>query len=404
MDAAIHKRIEIATEDQVFAAHPAPQALMAALRPAHEALDSLALEWQALASLGGEANVFSQYWFMAPAIRHLAGTSEVMLLEVRHGASLIGVMPLIIGRRYGRLPVAHVTNWLSYHSFLGTPLIRKGNETAFWSAALRALDRQPWARGLFYVTELVEHGPAHQGLIAAARAAGRPADTVFRSERALLESDLAPEAYYEATVRKKKRKELKRLRNRLDELGAVTTSRLADRAELGAWCDAFLALEQSGWKGRQGSALNCAENTRAFFHEAAAGAFDAGKLDLLRLDLDGKPIAMLVNFLSAPGSFSFKIAFDEDYSRFSPGVLIQLENLALLERDDIAWMDSCAVEDHPMINSLWGERRALVRVSVPLAGRRLLFRICRTLETIHHAIKRRVSRPAPVQTQEEHDD
>ena len=48
-----------------------------------------------------------------------------------------------------------------------------------------------------------------------------------------------------------------------------------------------------------------------------------------RLDLDGKPLAMLVNFLTAPGSFSFKTAFDEAFSRYSPGVLIQLDNLAI---------------------------------------------------------------------------
>ena len=45
-------------------------------------------------------------------------------------------------------------------------------------------------------------------------------------------------------------------------------------------------------------------------------------------------------------------------------------------------MDSCAVEDHPMINSLWGERRAIVQVSVPLSGmtRTLKFRACRAME------------------------
>ena len=91
---------------------------------------------------------------------------------------------------------------------------------------------------------------------------------------------------------------------------------------------------------------------------------------------------MLANFRCPPGSFSFKTVFDEDYARFSPGVLIQQENLEILADPEIAWMDSCAAEDHPMIDSLWRERRSIVRVTVPLAGarRRVVHAVCRALE------------------------
>ena len=51
--------------------------------------------------------------------------------------------------------------------------------------------------------------------------------------------------------------------------------------------------------------------------------------------------------VTAPGAFSFKTAFDEDYARFSPGVLLQIENLALLERDGIEY---CAVTGEKLEN------------------------------------------------------
>jgi CelD/BcsL family acetyltransferase involved in cellulose biosynthesis len=192
-----------------------------------------------------------------------------------------------------------------------------------------------------------------------------------------------PQAYYEAVVRKKKRKEIGRLKSRLAELGVVSAARLADAADLDAWTDTFLALEASGWKGQNGAALANERGTEAFVRQALHGAWTAGRLEMIRLDLDGRAIAMLVNFLTPPGSYSFKIAFDEGYARFSPGVLVQIENLKLLEHPEIDWMDSCAVEDHPMINSLWAERREIVRVSVPLKGkrRRAIFATARTLET-----------------------
>jgi hypothetical protein len=84
---------------------------------------------------------------------------------------------------------------------------------------------------------------------------------------------------------------------------------------------------------------------------------------------------MLVNFHASPGSFSFKTAFDEDFARYSPGVLLQIENLALLERSDLQWCDSCAAQGHPMIDSIWTGRRSIGRYSIAIggSGRRTIF-------------------------------
>jgi hypothetical protein len=303
------------------------------------------------------------------------------------------------------MPVRHVVNWAHFHCFLGTPLVRQGSEEQFWTAILRLLDSSDWAQGFLHVAGLVEGGPVHCGLVAAARTLRRGCPIVHRSQRALLESELAPQAYYERTVRKKKRKELKRLSARLNELGRVEFHSLEPGDDVAAWIQDFLRLERAGWKGERGSALACSAATERFFADAVEGAHAHRRLDFLRLDLDGRPIAMLCNFITPPGSFSFKIAIDEEYARYSPGVLIQLENLRILEREDVAWMDSCAAEDHPMINSLWGERRRLVRVSVPLAGaaRGTIFRLCRMAERASAAVRRlkRASRP---QVQVEADD
>jgi CelD/BcsL family acetyltransferase involved in cellulose biosynthesis len=359
---------------------------------AHDAHARLSREWEALARHASEPNAFAEVWFVRAALRHLAPGLGIRMIEVRADDELIGLLPLSIEGRYAKLPIRHVANWLHFHSFLGTPLVRKREEQRFWAAVLQALDRADWAPGFLHVSGLVENGPVHRGLLQAAAAAGRACDTVHRCERALLASDLSPAAYFETAIRKKKRKELKRLQARLAELGEVSVRTLERADELGSWCDAFLALEKSGWKGRAASALACHAGSEAFFRRALAGAFAAGKLDFLRLDLDRRPLAMLVNFLAPPGSFSFKIAFDEDFARFSPGVLIQLENLRILDRGDIAWMDSCAAENHPMINSLWLERRPLVRVTVPLAGTRrtALFHLCRSLEKLSAAARSRI--------------
>ena len=77
---------------------------------------------------------------------------------------------------------------------------------------------------------------------------------------------------------------------------------------------------------------------------------------------------MLASFVAPPHAFSFKTAYDEELARFSPGVLLQLENLAMLEREDIALTDSCAAPDHPMIGQIWPDRREIALLSVAIGG------------------------------------
>ena len=60
-------------------------------------------------------------------------------------------------------------------------------------------------------------------------------------------------------------------------------------------------------------------------------------------------------------------------------------------------MDSCAVQDHPMIDSLWSGRRDIIRVTVRLKGfrRSLVFAVCRTLEIGVRALRRLSARENP---------
>ena len=149
----------------------------------------------------------------------------------------------------------------------------------------------------------------------------------------------SPEDYFAEALSSKKRKELRRQLARLCEEGAVNFVRQADDEGLGKWTDRFLELEQAGWKGKAGSALAQQATTEALFRQSLVGAAAHGRLERLSLTLDGRPIAMLANFITAPGAFSFKTTYDEAYSRFSPGVLLQCENLLMLDRPDVAWTE-----------------------------------------------------------------
>ena len=323
----------------------------------------------ALALDAAEPNAFYAPDMLVAALDHLDGKHQVHVIEAVAGEELIGLLPVVRHARHGRLPIGCVGNWMHDHCFLGTPIVRRGVEQAAWRSFLAQLDDAPWAKGFLHLQGMDAAGANAAALEAMCGQQRRGWREVHRYERAMLQSDLDAERYWDTQVRAKKRKELRRLRKRLGELGTVEQRLLSEETQLPEWIDAFLALEAAGWKGKQGTALSCSPNDSAFFRAACVNAFRGGRLHMLRLDLDGQPIAMLVNFRHGEGAFSFKIAIDEALGRFSPGVLIEIANLHAVQNDPaIAWMDSCAAPGHPMIDSLWAERRTIVQYRVALRG------------------------------------
>lgn len=331
--------------------------------------------WDDLAACATEPNIFSESWFLRPALEQFDAVDRVRLFTLWDGDQLCGLMPLSTLPRYGRWPMPHLQNWLHHNAFLGSPLVRIGYAECFWRELLAGLDSEPGQALFLHVNGVTIGGEVADALEALCQEQRRRCALVHQTDRALLENGLLPATYYEQAVRSKKRKELRRQKNRLGEEGALTFTRDDSATGLTEWISEFLALEKQGWKGRNGSALASFAETRALFSEVLTGAAASGKLERLDLRLEGRPLAMLVNFHAPPGSFSFKTAFDEEFSRFSPGVLLQIENLALLDRDDIQWCDSCAAQGHPMIDSIWTGRRSIGRYSVAIggSGRRTIF-------------------------------
>ncbi|MDE8651982.1 GNAT family N-acetyltransferase [Novosphingobium album (ex Liu et al. 2023)] len=325
--------------------------------------------WDALAARASEPNPFFESWYLLPSLTHLAREGEVAILRYEEDGRLAGLLPIVRSARYYRWPVPNIANWLHANCFCGVPLVAQGSEVPFWQALLRWADRAPGLALFLHLRGIPLGGPMHAALEGVLAGEWRQAEIVHRESRAMLSSDLAPDAYLEASLSGKKRKELRRQANRLAEEGSVEITRHTDDADLRHWIDSFLALEESGWKGKAGSALASNLATTALFREALTGAAERGRLERLSLSLNGWPLAMLATFVTPPGAYSFKTAFDEDYARFSPGVLLQRENLAMLEHADVDWSDSCAAADHPMIDHFWRERRAVGRLSIAIGGR-----------------------------------
>ena len=337
--------------------------------------------WERLVARAAEPNPFFEPWYLLPSLRQWG--DGVSVKAWFHEGRLAGLMPVARAARYYGHPLTHASVWLHANAFCGVPLVAAGLKEAFWEALLAHFDRRASAALFLHLPQMPAEGPVAAALTRVLTRSGRLHYVAAQESRAMLTGETSAAAYLEAAMSAKKRKELRRQHNRLAEEGALSFERVEGTDDIAEWTAEFLALEAAGWKGEAGSALASAPDTRALFEAALEGAAAAGRLERLALRLDGRAIAMLANFITAPGAYSYKTAFDEAYARFSPGMLLQLENLALLERDGIRWADSCAVEGHPMIERLWRGARRMASLNIAIGGpaRRTAFRLLKAYET-----------------------
>jgi hypothetical protein len=96
---------------------------------------------------------------------------------------------------------------------------------------------------------------------------------------------------------------------------------------------------------------------------------------------------VLVTLQSGATAWCWKIAYDETFARFSPGVQLLLdETQALLDDPNVARADSCATAGHPMIDHVWRERLGFADRLVRLGPQHgLAFSLACRLERVRRA-------------------
>lgn len=319
-------------------------------------LELLQAEWTDLAASAIEPNPFYEPWMLLPALRAFgAGRDlEVVLVfapsRVKGRKQLCGLFPLV--RQRGRVEL-----WKHPYCYLSTPLLRRdlGRRTL-----AKFCDHLQESAGLVRFEDVPGDGAFRLLLVDELNQRGWTSCVSSTYTRAILKPARSGEEFLERALTGKRRKELRRQRSRLAELGTLTVEELQPGSDPGPWVREFLELEKAGWKGREGCAAAVRDGHQGFIEEAVRQPGAGERLMMLALRLDGKPIALKLNLLSGNGSFAFKIAFDESFSRFSPGVLLELENVRRLhELPRLDWMDSCAAPNRFMINHLWPDRREL---------------------------------------------
>ena len=344
-------------------------------------LASIADAWRALAARALEPNVFYEPAFALAAAPVFGADAGAVLVWSGGGASrrLLGFLPARIERRRYGLALPVLTGFTHPYGPLALPLVEREAAEPVIAAFLAHIAVDANLPGLLLLPFLPQQGAFATALDVILRRGRIPAADLNRRLRAELVAADSGVDYLERALPRRRRKELRRLSRRLAEIGTVAVVPATAPGPVAAALKDFLALEARGWKGRAGTAAAGDDALLRFVQTAVARLAAEGKAAIHRLLLDNRAIAAAIVLRSGAGAWFWKIAYDETFARFSPGVLLTVvltEELAT--EPALAFADSCATSDHPMIDHIWRERRALcdrliaVRPGVRFASARRL--------------------------------
>jgi hypothetical protein len=280
-----------------------------------------------------------------------------------------------------------LVGWTHPYGPLGAPLVDREAAEAVITAWLDHICSNPRLPRALLLPFFPLHGALASALDAVLSRRGGRSKAFAQHRRALLDPAGERANYLDEAIGRKRRKELRRLHNRLGECGALNSITTSEAVAVLPALDDFFELEARGWKGRAGTAARGHPEVAKFMRAATAGLAAEGKAQVDCLRLDGRPIAATVTLRSNGSAWVWKIAYDESFARFSPGVQLLLSvTQRLLDDPAVLRADSCATADHPMIDHIWRERQEMADLLLcPSARGHSRFALGCTLESLRCA-------------------
>jgi CelD/BcsL family acetyltransferase involved in cellulose biosynthesis len=270
--------------------------------------------WNALAFAAPPRIPTSSYAWVSSYFEHSLQPGETWrCVFAYHGKNrLVGVLPLIASggplRRTLRTP--H-----DGHTIAVGPLLQPGDETPVLNDLLRAAwASEPRARWI-EIADVAASSPMVE------RLEGRLHVEVTRRPGSYLPVD-GDQEQYQASLSKNFRSNQRKAANKLKKLADVEKAFLAGEDASSAQLPEFAPVEASGWKGREASAIQASPERMAFYTTLADRLAEAGWLEWHFLRAEGQAIAANLAVRFNGSVLVWKLAYDEAYSRCSPGGML----------------------------------------------------------------------------------
>lgn len=290
-----------------------------------EDFQALEGEWNDLLAESTCPVPFLRHEWLSTWWTHFGPGHRLVLILARRSGRLVLAAPLMeVDRRFLGRPLRVLQSITNPHSFRYGVLFRKGDGAAvdaFW-AYLRDRPR-PW--DMLQLARV----PRGNGVNELATPAARQriaVDTVPSLTSPLVRIEGDWEAY-ESTLKTRFRQNLRNRAKRLRALGTVTFETLADPAPALAALDHGFALEASGWKRENGTAILLDPNLESFYRKVAEIAAAKGWLRLFFLKVNDRPAAFAMRLLYENKVYCIKVGNDPEFSPYSVGQLLSREML-----------------------------------------------------------------------------
>src|ERR1051326_27858 len=266
-------------------------------------------------------SLFLRHEFLRVGVESVAPRERVQVLTGwSPEGRLVAALPLVYQRGSLRgIPIHRMVSASNEHSCRFDMIAE--NPAAAGEALFRSLAaRNDW--DVLRIADVPEGGQAWY-LYRAAMAEGFPVGA-WPSQRSpfllLPSSEQELQGRISAQLRSSARRKLRQMEKRAAaQIERIKTSDLATVLE------DFFKLERSGWKGRNGTACDQHEPTRSFYTHLAELAAEKDWLSLFRLTLNGQTVAFHYG-LTYDGVYLLpKLAFSEDFSELSPGLVLMHE-------------------------------------------------------------------------------
>ncbi len=294
-----------------------------------ELIEKLSAEWTTLCEEGASGEPFFRPEWFAAFVKNFE--REIILLTVRRGGKLRAILPLVrvfdflhgvpvrklravFNLQTPRTDLIHGADESEREAVIEI-LWREMKNISGWDCwEMRLVKEGSW---LFDLRRLAE-GEKHRTGVWKMDAAPFVSLPESDDKETLIEN-------YFKSLSKNRRQLIRKKRRYLEELGAVEVC--VTRGYSGELMRKYFALEAQSWKGRAGTAVTCDEKAGNLHDEFARAVAARDALFFHELKLNGETIAMYLSIRYDRQTIGWKMSFDENYAKYSPGNLLFIEVL-----------------------------------------------------------------------------
>ncbi|MDG2223969.1 MAG: GNAT family N-acetyltransferase [Rubripirellula sp.] len=279
---------------------------------------------------------------LAHWLRHFCYEHCFRAILVEDGHELVAALPLIQTRKAGFLPVATLPGnaWAETANLL---VARNCDTPTVCDALAAEIRAQPEA--LLWMDGVRYEQSGWRELVNAMNRQKSNTVVELQYHVGLIEIENDWESYHSRLskgFRKKMRKATREAKQQ-GELEYISMRNL-DASQIRNALQAGFEVEHKSWKSSSRTSVLATEGMLEYYIESAEILAQAGEMEILNLQIGGNLVAFEMGYVSQGTYFSFKVGYDSQYAKLSPGQLLVSHQLESYNTNqDRRWIDAIGV-------------------------------------------------------------